>query len=425
MEQEIPKKEDGEIMSEDEEGVFISRIISKFLEPTSTIGTTTIGDRFGCSRLERLDLNGNHLGWYGIRMVVGTIVGSRIQTSGEEVISEPPFKVFGQSTYETDPSVLLAGFRATSRARDAYRTVLQPPLSSQQIKPNRSLTSVGLYSTGVPYSSSLPRVKSHHSLNSIPNQDGFTQEEIEELKFGHIGECGWENSGWQELLERRLRANSIDKERLKKASGEILSAVRILGSGVLEVTQSISSTSSNFDSRQDTFPIRRLPSEIVVSVLRELDRYRDLSLRQFLKIIDFGCDRRTIGLGSGSHSSWIRNHSQSQSEPPQLSEGGLLPFEKLSFAQSSTDYKSTLPHFYELERLDEDERHGQSVFASFHEKDYEENRNFSLHLHDGAYVKIGVDETGEILTAARRRKDKNICERDAFFELTGCDVFEL
>jgi len=89
MEQEIPKKEDGEIMSEDEEGVFISRIISKFLEPTSTIGTTTIGDRFGCSRLERLDLNGNHLGWYGIRMVVGTIVGSRIQTSGEEVISEP------------------------------------------------------------------------------------------------------------------------------------------------------------------------------------------------------------------------------------------------------------------------------------------------------------------------------------------------
>jgi len=196
---------------------------------------------------------------------------------------------------------LLAGFRATSRARDAYRTVLQPPLSSQQIKPNRSLTSVGLYSTGVPYSSSLPRVRSHHNLNSIPNQDGFTQEEIEELKFGHIGECGWENSGWQKLLERRLRANSIDKERLKKASGEILSAVRILGSGVLEVTQSISSTSSNFDSRQDTFPIRRLPSEIVVSVLRELDRYRDLSLRQFLKIIDFGCDRRTIGLGSGSH----------------------------------------------------------------------------------------------------------------------------
>lgn len=190
-----------------------------------------LADPDACRGLERLHLNGNHFGWAGVRMIAHAIIGSR--------------------------AACTLGGSAAATTQEEHVLDAAPP--------NRSLTHIDLFSTGIGAQAPAETQKTYAEWEwySLVTEDH-----------------------WWGLVAQQLEKNRRRGDQARRAATQVLAAARVLGCKVREADP------------ERSYSFLRLPLELRMRLIAYTDRHSVLTHGQLVHVLQWASEPGTIGYGT-------------------------------------------------------------------------------------------------------------------------------
>lgn len=256
--------------------------------------------------LEKLRLNGNDLGWRGLKAIVAAIIGA---TPDPQVGKRRPnrslyqVELFATMAPESDESdtenassaragganqlVFTSDHSAVERG--ANGTPVEETISATEVM-LRTRISVGGHASSSASFSRAPGNTSSDNRNRARLLGCSANLQLSPQALY----VSLTRALWRKLLGEQLWANFERRSGVQRAARSTLMGARILGCSATAGPVARGTPS--------VFPFAALPPELRLAVVRALDPTGALSDAQFLRVISWASSRSTIGWGSQSTS---------------------------------------------------------------------------------------------------------------------------
>lgn len=282
-------------------------------------------------QLEVLTLNGNHLTLPGVKMIVAAAVGGPASPPNRVLTHVELFATCESDERDEDEE---QEDDAEGRGRSSTKGTERRTLSV--VRGYRAARKAAVEITG----RTVPSAAGDLSSSRSATKAYATQDDSSEGRRGGTPQARYEPDdrrsyanitaeNWRRKLGSHLWQNTGQRSSVIHAAQQIVGKARILG--CKSSTISAAAQGSDIGSAPSPLALERLPPELRLAILRQLDPAQVLSEGQFRLIVSWACDSSTIGYGrEGVPLPWadgaaLDAGSFSQSSTSALRTASLLP----------------------------------------------------------------------------------------------------